>query len=252
MNGNYVKINRSILDWGWYSDINTRILFIHFLLKANWKEGIFKGINIERGSFVSSVNKLSVETGLTEREVRTAISHLKSTGEVTSKAYSKFTVFTVKNYGLYQTSDKQNDEQVTSKRQASDKQVTTIEERKKGIKEEGNKYTCVFEELWSAYPRRKEKAKAYKCYQARLSDGFSEDELLLAVKRYAQECKIKKTEEQFIKHAATFLGANTPFLDYLGDYKAPSPTVGIHNRFNNFESRDIDVDALERQLLNVK
>lgn len=78
-----------------------------------------------------------------------------------------------------------------------------------------DKYTCAFGELWTAYPRKKEKAKAYKCYRARLSDGFSEDELLLAVKRYAEECRKCRTEEKYIKHAATFLGPNTPFLDYL-------------------------------------
>ncbi len=78
-----------------------------------------------------------------------------------------------------------------------------------------NKYTCAFERLWSAYPRKKEKAKAYKCYKARLSDGFSEDELITAVKRYADECRKKRTEECYIKLAATFLGQNTPFIDYV-------------------------------------
>ena len=40
-----------------------------------------------------------------------------------------------------------------------------------------NIYTDAFEKLWSAYPRKKEKARAYKCYKARLSEGFSEDAL---------------------------------------------------------------------------
>ena len=82
-------------------------------------------------------------------------------------------------------------------------------------KEKANAYTCAFESLWSAYPRKKEKAKAYKCYKARLADGFSEDELLLAVKRYADECKRNHTDERYIKLGATFLGPNTPFWDYL-------------------------------------
>lgn len=248
MNGNYIKISRSILEWGWYSDIETCRVFIHFLLKANWKDANFRGVEIKRGSFVSSVHNLSLETGLSERKVRTAILHLKTTGEVTSKSYPKFTVFTIKNYDLYQMSDKQNDKQVTSNRQASDKQVTTIEEGKKGRREESNnKYMCAFEELWGAYPRKKEKAKAYKCYQARLSDGFSEDELMLAVKRYAQECKAKNTEEQYVKLAATFLGPNTPFVDYLGDYKPPSGSAG--NKFKNFEERKYDMTDLEKQIL---
>lgn len=78
-------------------------------------------------------------------------------------------------------------------------------------------YTCAFEALWKAYPRKKEKAGAYKCYKARLADGFSEDELKTAVKRYADECQRQKTEQKYIKLAATFLGPSTPFTDYLGE-----------------------------------
>lgn len=83
------------------------------------------------------------------------------------------------------------------------------------VKEKENKYTCAFETLWSAYPRKKDKGMAYKQYKARLNDGFSEDELITAVKRYADECQRQRTEERYIKHCTTFLGASTPFLDYL-------------------------------------
>lgn len=116
----YIKLNRKILEWEWWSDINTSRLFIYMLLKANWKDTRFEGKLIPRGSFVSSIPKLSQETALTVREIRTAISHLKSTGEVTCKTYSKYTVFTVKNYCLYQSSDTQNDRQVTGKRHSND------------------------------------------------------------------------------------------------------------------------------------
>lgn len=112
-------------------DINTCRLFIHMILKANWKDGNFRGTTVPRGSFVSSIRKLSEETGLTEREVRTGISHLKSTGEVTQESHNKFSVFTVNNYGKYQMSDTQNDNQESYNRQTNDKLTTTIEERKK-------------------------------------------------------------------------------------------------------------------------
>lgn len=85
MNGNYIKVSRSLLDWCWYHDVNTCRLFIHMLLRVNWKRGYFGEEVIERGSFVSSISKLSAETGLSEREVRTALEHLKKTGEVTCK-----------------------------------------------------------------------------------------------------------------------------------------------------------------------
>lgn len=134
MDGNYIKLSRGLLEWEWYTDINTTRLFIHMLLKANWKDGNFKGTTVSRGSFVSSIGKLAGETGLTEREIRTAISHLKKTGEVTSKTTNKYTVFTVVKYDLYQTSDKQNDSQETSKRHSNDILTPTIEEKKEGKK----------------------------------------------------------------------------------------------------------------------
>lgn len=215
--GNYIILLRRILEWEWYSDINTTRLFIHMLCRANWKDGYFKGEKIERGSFVSSIGKLAQETNLTEREVRTALKHLKTTGEVTSRTTSKYSVFTVKNYNRYQSGDKQNDRQVTGERQASDKQVTTIEEGNKGRREERNKnkYTCAFEEFWKSYPRKVDKGNAYKAFEARIHAGYAEDELILACKNYADVCRKEQTDTKYIKHAKTFLSANTPFLDYL-------------------------------------
>ena len=103
----FICLFRSFLEWGWYTDINTKVLFVHMLLKANWKEGNFKGTIVPRGSFVSSIVKLAEETGLTGDEVRTAISHLVRTGEITKQSTNKYTVFTVVNYALYQDITKQ-------------------------------------------------------------------------------------------------------------------------------------------------
>lgn len=133
--GNYIKIYRSFLEWEWYGNINTSRLFFHMLMKANWKDAKFQGKTVPRGSFISSVSRLAEETALTEREIRTAISHLKTTGEVTSKATNKYTVFTVVNYNLYQSSDTQNDNQETIKRHSNDILTTTIEEEKERKKE---------------------------------------------------------------------------------------------------------------------
>lgn len=98
----FVKIHRKIFEWGWYGDINTFRLFVHMLLKANWKDGRFRDTTVPRGSFVSSVAKLAEETGLTNDEVRTAISHLVRTKEITKQSTNRYTVFTVVNYVLYQ------------------------------------------------------------------------------------------------------------------------------------------------------
>ena len=114
MNG-YIKIDRKITEWEWWDNINTFRLFIYMVLTARTEEGFYKGELISRGSFPSSISELSVKTKLTENEVRTAIKHLKSTGEITSKPQGKFTVFTIKNYDVYQSDNKQNHKKITGK-----------------------------------------------------------------------------------------------------------------------------------------
>ena len=136
MDGGFIKIDRGILDWEWYSDINTTRLFIHLILKANWKDGRFQGQEIKRGSFVTSYPKLAEETELTVNQVRTSLSKLKSTGEITVKSQSKFSVITVKNYCLYQDISQSNHSQITDKPQTNHSQITTIEESKKVRREE--------------------------------------------------------------------------------------------------------------------
>lgn len=125
----FVKIHRKILEWPWYLDINTKVLFIHMLLKANWKEGRFRDTTVPRGSFVSSLDKLSEETSLTKREIRTAISHLKTTGELTVKTTNRYSIFTVKNYELYQCDDTQSGIKATDGRHSNDILTTPIEEK---------------------------------------------------------------------------------------------------------------------------
>ena len=126
----FVKLYKKMLKWEWYDDINTCRLFIHCLLKANWEPTKWHGVEIEPGQFITSLASLAKETKLTVRQVRVALDHLNMTGEVTSECHSKFRVITVNGWNCYQGNDKQRDKQVTNRRQADDKQVTTVKEYK--------------------------------------------------------------------------------------------------------------------------
>ena len=99
----FIVLYRSLLEWEWYTEANTARLFIHLLLTVNHTRCQWQGITIDRGQRVASYAKLAQETGLTVKEVRTALNHLKRTGEVAHSATSKFGLFTVKNYNKYQT-----------------------------------------------------------------------------------------------------------------------------------------------------
>ena len=77
------------------------------------------------------------------------------------------------------------------------------------------KYKKGFLDFWEVYPRKVDKGNAYKKYNARIIDGYSDGDLLLAATNYAEQCKREKTEAKFIKHPKTFLSDAMPFVDYL-------------------------------------
>ena len=104
----FVKFDRKIKSWGWYTDINTFKLFFHLVTFANFKDEEFLGKVIKRGQIAKSLSSLATETGLTVDEVRTAIKHLESTKEITRVSQGKYTLFTVTNYDLYQTDSQAN------------------------------------------------------------------------------------------------------------------------------------------------
>ncbi len=98
----FIFLHRSILNWGWYSDLKTKTLFIHLLLTVNFAPADWNGRRIEAGQRVTSLAKLSWETGLTIKEIRTCLRHLQRTQEVACETTPQYTVITVKNYEKYQ------------------------------------------------------------------------------------------------------------------------------------------------------
>lgn len=117
MNESWIKLHSKFLNWGWYKNKNTKILFIHCLLKANWQDRYFEGLLIQRGSFVTSYKTLSEELDMTIQEIRTAIKHLISTGELTQKQHTKFSIISIKNYELYQAINTLSNKQATGEQQ---------------------------------------------------------------------------------------------------------------------------------------
>lgn len=130
METGYIKLYRQFIKWEWYTDIPTRILFEHCLLRANHKAERWRGLTIEAGQFITSLNHLAQETGLTIRQVRTAIKKLKTTQELTQSGHAKYSIITIKNWAKYQSSDTVSDKQMTNKRQTNDKQMTTNKNEK--------------------------------------------------------------------------------------------------------------------------
>lgn len=117
-NSGFIVLHRKILDWEWAKDMNTFVMFICLLLLANYEDGLFEGRVIKRGQLVTSLPNLSKITRQTIRQARTSLSHLKMTGEITDYSTNRYRVITIVNYDKYQTNDRQDDRQMTGKRQA--------------------------------------------------------------------------------------------------------------------------------------
>ena len=117
----YFPLWRKITEWGWYRNGNTMRVFVHLLLLCNHKERNYMNYKILPGQCVNGRKKLSADLGLSEQSIRTAINHLKSTNELTSKNYNKFSIITINNYSKYTISTSES----TNNQPAINQQLTT-------------------------------------------------------------------------------------------------------------------------------
>lgn len=128
MHRGFAKLYRKFLEWEWYDDIPCKVLYVHCLLKANYKDKKYHGVTVQRGTFLTSFEGLAAETGLTVRQVRTAQSKLEPE-YLTSRRTNKGQAISVVDFDTYNSyddeSDTQKGKQGTSKGHASDMQEGT-------------------------------------------------------------------------------------------------------------------------------
>jgi len=135
----FIVLHRKMLEWEWYSDPKTVTVWLYLLLKANWKPNRWRGIEIGRGQTLETLSGIAKATGLSVRSVRTALEHLKSTNEVTTKSTGYGTLISITQYSKYQDLpddidkpiDKRIDNLPTNDRQTTDNTRTNITKRTK-------------------------------------------------------------------------------------------------------------------------
>ena len=128
MHRGYIKLHRIFTDWEWYTEPNMVLFLIHCLLRANHKDGTWKGQEVLKGQFISGRKALSIETGLSEQKVRTCIDKLISSKELTIKPTNKNTLFTLLKWEKYQVIDEkelQSTSKSTNKQPSNNQQITT-------------------------------------------------------------------------------------------------------------------------------
>lgn len=150
----FIRLNRKIQEWGWYTNPNTFRLFIHLLIRANYKPKEWEGITIERGQFVTSHDHLASELKLSRQNIRTALKNLIKTKEIEVKSTKQYTLVTIINYDLYQSSDMYTNQQATNIQPTANQQLTTTKESNNIINEksivviERAKDSCLQDNIW--------------------------------------------------------------------------------------------------------
>lgn len=135
----YIKLHRQLLEWEWYKNTPVKTLFIHCLLRANHADKKWQGVLIKKGSFITSYENLSIETGLSYKQVRTALDKLKLTGEVAHQTTSQYSIITINNWDKFQIEGIQEGSQRANEGQAEGSQRAT-NNNDKNVKNEKNIY----------------------------------------------------------------------------------------------------------------
>lgn len=141
MNEGYIKLDRKLLEWRYFSKDNYLKVWLFLLLKANHKNGSFEDITVKRGQLITSIDKISKGTGTSTQQVRTILKKLEGQ-EITSKSTNKYTLITILKYRDYQDNiiktNKHSNKQLTNKQQTTNKQLTTNNNNKndKNIEED--------------------------------------------------------------------------------------------------------------------
>jgi hypothetical protein len=174
----YIKVWRKLEDSGLLQMPNTLALFMFLLMKVTRTErkvGTSTGvITLRPGQYIGGRKKLAEMLEQGEQQIRTSLERLEAMEILTSSVTSRYSVYTIVNYELYQ----QNDDKVTSSQPAlqptDNQQVTTKQEIKKYTKT----YSPEFQAFWDAYPqcdRKGGRPAAYEVWKRLSLDEKSND-----------------------------------------------------------------------------
>jgi hypothetical protein len=182
-------------------------LFIHLLVTANHAPNEWNGITVNRGQVATSRQHLSVLTGISEQSLRSCLSRLKSTSEITIKSTNKYSIITLCNYDKYQTSKieiNQQINQLTNKQSTSNQPATNHkQEVKKERKKEIN--LSAFQNFWNLYPKKRAREDAVKAWAKISPENGLVEKILSSVRVQMDTDDWRKENGKYIPLPATWL-----------------------------------------------
>lgn len=236
----FIKLYRSMLSWEWYDDNITKAVFLHLLLTVNIKDNNWHGIEIKRGSRISSYSNLANELNLTIRQARTAITHLETTGEVTRLSHPKFTVFTLNNYDKFQQATSKTLDERHSNDKHFDKVATSKRQQYKKVKNIRNKeymlHVCDSESAdfeSSAQPENEhDTTQTYGKFIKLRSEQYSE----------LVSCYGQATVSEYIERIDNYIenSGKKPYANHYSTMKRWLDKDGINKQVPSEHSYDLD------------
>lgn len=216
MKKGYIKIHREILDHPVFDDPVCFKLWITLICMANHKDRRMsigaKFITVKFGQLLTSRKSLSDKTGIQESKIERLLKLFKTEQQIEQESHSKYRVITVNKYEEYQIPEHQNEQQVNSKRTASEQQVNTNNtlDTLNTLEDQGaNQWYERWKSAVKALPRNKRRrysnnlAKVKKNY-TKLKPSFTDDDIIRASLNYFRELKSMKDSTKNMD-AETFL-----------------------------------------------
>ncbi|GFO60955.1 hypothetical protein GMST_32800 [Geomonas silvestris] len=189
----WTKIHRQALENGWLRNHVLWAFWCYCLLKASHKVASvtvgYQRVTLEPGQFVFGRIQAAADLGLTERQARTCLTRLISSGNVSVHSTNKFSIISVINWGTYQKelddsdqqTDQQTDQEATSNRPATDHKQEGKEgkEEEKREKSSGDKspLPSALADLWNQIVKEPRVMKVTKAREGKIRGRLKERDL---------------------------------------------------------------------------
>ncbi len=225
----FIKIHRKLIDNPIYKNSELLHLFLHCILKANFKDNEFlfngKLIIIKRGSFITGRKELSKELNLSESKIYRYQHTLKNLKYINIQAFNKYSIIEVIHFAKYQNVNievkNKNSEKPNNKNTAEtiiNKEITEAERAKVN-----NKRTTNEQQMNTKKNDKKEKKKEtyYRNYTVRMFSKITSKELSYSYSIVNKLIKLKTldTEISFLQKCLMLIYIIRKYRERINDEK---------------------------------
>lgn len=230
----WIKIYRKFSDWEWFNISEMVHLFIYLLINANHQDGEWRGIKVKRGQIITGRSSLYEKTKISEQTIRTCLTRLEKTGEITRKSTNKYSIITICKYEDYQTCQP-TDQPSTNQQLTSNQPATNHKQEEKELKNKKNEYI-----LSEFYDSEIEKSNNDQSYTTIVKVLFGENKLhrpLNGILKLEQQLLFSEFSE-LLKKAASKNKSLTEMLENMENGKYYKNKVSIYRTLLNWINKD--------------